>query len=119
MRATVRADRLNATDTLKAQMKADRWFGPIFGRNGVGHHGYWWFLNSGRFWLPNMPEDTFYHIGNGDPKRATCLLIAPQLDLVAVLSMTRLSEEASGTSFRTVAFRRTRVRVRGRRRSPT
>ena len=62
-----------------------------FGR--VGHYGFWWFVNSGRFWLPTMPEDTFYHIGNGDPKRATCLLIAPKLDLVAVLSMTRLSDE--------------------------
>jgi CubicO group peptidase (beta-lactamase class C family) len=59
----------------------------------VGHYGYWWFVNAGRFWLPDLPEDTFYHIGNGDPKRATCLLIAPRFDMVAVLSMTRLSDD--------------------------
>jgi hypothetical protein len=62
-----------------------------FGR--VGHYGYWWFVNAGRFWLPDFPEDAFYHIGNGDPKRATCLLIVPSWDLVAVLSMTRLSDD--------------------------
>jgi hypothetical protein len=32
-------------------------------------------------------------IGNGDPKRATGLLIIPSLDLVAVLSMERLSDD--------------------------
>jgi CubicO group peptidase (beta-lactamase class C family) len=59
----------------------------------VGHYGYWWFVNAGRFWLPDIPEDAFYHIGNGDPKRATCLLIVPSWDLVAVLGMTRLSDD--------------------------
>ena len=59
----------------------------------VGHYGYWWFVNTKRFWLPDLPEDTFYHIGNGDPVRATCLLIIPAWDTVAVLSMKRLSDE--------------------------
>jgi hypothetical protein len=59
----------------------------------VGHYGYWWFVNSGRFWLPDLPESTFYHIGNGDPKRATCLLVIPDFDTVAVLGMTRLSDD--------------------------
>jgi hypothetical protein len=58
----------------------------------VGHYGYWWFINKGRFWLPDLPEDTFYHIGNGDPVRATLLLIAPAYDMVAVMSMKRLSD---------------------------
>jgi CubicO group peptidase (beta-lactamase class C family) len=62
-----------------------------FGR--VGHYGYWWFVNHGRFWLPGVPEDAFYHIGNGDPKRATTLLIIPSHDTVAVLSMERLSDD--------------------------
>jgi CubicO group peptidase (beta-lactamase class C family) len=59
----------------------------------VGHYGYWWFVNSNRFWLPDLAEDTFYHIGNGDPKRATCLMIVPEFDMVAVLGMTRLSDD--------------------------
>lgn len=59
----------------------------------VGHYGYWWFVNASRFWLPDLPEDAFYHIGNGDPVRATCLLIVPSWDTVAVLSMKRLSDE--------------------------
>jgi CubicO group peptidase (beta-lactamase class C family) len=58
----------------------------------VGHYGYWWFVNKGRFWLPDLPEDTFYHIGNGDPVRATLLLIVPAYDMVAVMSMKRLSD---------------------------
>jgi CubicO group peptidase (beta-lactamase class C family) len=62
-----------------------------FGR--VGHYGYWWFVNAQRFWLPELPEDAFYHIGNGDPQRATGLLIVPSWDMVAVLSMTRLSDQ--------------------------
>ena len=59
----------------------------------VGHYGYWWFVNAGKFWLPDLPEDTFYHIGNGDPVRATCLLVIQSWDTVAVLSMKRLSDE--------------------------
>ena len=59
----------------------------------VGHYGYWWFVNAGQFWLPGVPGDAFYHIGNGDPKRATALLIIPSHDTVAVLSMERLSDE--------------------------
>jgi hypothetical protein len=58
-----------------------------------GHYGYWWFVNDGRVWLPGLPEDAFYAIGNGEPKRATMLLIIPSLDTVAVLSMERLSDD--------------------------
>jgi CubicO group peptidase (beta-lactamase class C family) len=59
----------------------------------VGHYGYWWFVNAGQYWLPGVPEDAFYHIGNGDPKRATALLVIPSHDTVAVLGMERLSDE--------------------------
>jgi hypothetical protein len=59
----------------------------------VGHYGYWWFLNDGKFWLPDAPEDAFYVIGNGDPKRATVLLVIPSRSTVAVLSMERLSDD--------------------------
>lgn len=59
----------------------------------VGHYGYWWFVNRGKALLPDAPEDAFYHIGNGHPKRATGLLIIPSLDLVAVLGMERLSDD--------------------------
>jgi CubicO group peptidase (beta-lactamase class C family) len=59
----------------------------------VGHYGYWWFVNAGRFWLPDLPEDAFYAIGNGNPKRATCLLVIPSVAIVAVLSMERLSDD--------------------------
>jgi len=58
-----------------------------------GHYGYWWFVNSGEWWLPDLPEDTFYAIGNGQPKRATMLLIIPSMDTVAVLSMERVSDD--------------------------
>lgn len=58
-----------------------------------GHYGYWWFVNDRKVWLPDLPEDTFYHIGNGSPKRATNLMIVPSLDMVAVLSMERISDE--------------------------
>lgn len=57
-----------------------------------GHYGYWWFVNSRQVLLPEVPAAAFYHIGNGEPKRATTLLIIPSLDLVAVLSMERLSD---------------------------
>lgn len=57
-----------------------------------GHYGYWWFVNSKRVLLPDAPEDAFYHVGNGEPKRATCLLIIPSHDLVAVLGMDRVSD---------------------------
>jgi hypothetical protein len=59
----------------------------------VGHYGYWWFVNAGRKWLPGLPEDAFYHIGNGSPSRATALLIVPGYDMIAVLSMERLSDQ--------------------------
>lgn len=58
-----------------------------------GHFGYWWFVNDGHFWLPHAPADTFYAIGDGEPKRATTLMIMPGLRLVAVLSMTRRSDD--------------------------
>jgi hypothetical protein len=69
---------------------------PITGstRSGyIGHYGYWWFVNRGKALLSDVPEDAFYHIGNGDPKRATGLLIIPSMDLVAVLGMDRLSDD--------------------------
>ncbi|MGH8245685.1 MAG: hypothetical protein ACREUU_04560 [Gammaproteobacteria bacterium] len=50
-------------------------------------------MNQGKILLPEAPEDTFYHIGNGHPKRATGLLVIPSLDIVAVLSMERLSDD--------------------------
>jgi CubicO group peptidase (beta-lactamase class C family) len=63
-------------------------------QNGfVGHYGYWWFVNHGKALLPGVPADAFYHIGNGHPKRATGLLIIPSLEIVAVLSMERLSDD--------------------------
>jgi CubicO group peptidase (beta-lactamase class C family) len=58
-----------------------------------GHYGYWWFVNSKRVLLPEAPEDAFYAIGNGNPKRATNLLLIPSLDTVAVLGMERVSDE--------------------------
>lgn len=59
----------------------------------VGHYGYGWFVNDGRRWLPDLPDDSFYAIGNGQPKRATMLLILPSFDAVAVLSMERISDD--------------------------
>ena len=59
----------------------------------VGHYGYWWFVNAGQKLLPGVPADAFYHIGNGSPDRATTLLIIPSYDMVAVLSMERLSDQ--------------------------
>jgi hypothetical protein len=58
-----------------------------------GHYGYWWFLNSQRVRIPSLPEDTFYAYGWGEHRRATVLLIVPSFDLVAVLSMERLSAD--------------------------
>lgn len=58
-----------------------------------GHYGFWWFLNDQQVLLPGVPADAFYVIGNGDPKRATDLLVIPSLDIVAVLSMERVSDE--------------------------
>ena len=43
--------------------------------------------------LPDVPEDAFYHIGNGSPNRATGILIIPSSGIVAVLSMERLSDQ--------------------------
>ena len=59
----------------------------------VGHYGFWWFVNRRKALLPDAPEDAFYHIGNGDPKRATALLIIPSMDIVAVHGMDRLSDD--------------------------
>ena len=50
------------------------------------HYGYWWFTNDGRVLLPNAPEDSYYHIGNGSGGRRTVLFVSPSLDLVAVIS---------------------------------
>jgi CubicO group peptidase (beta-lactamase class C family) len=50
-----------------------------------GHYGYWWFTNDGRVLLPSVPEDAFYHIGNGRENRRTVLLVVPSMDLVAVV----------------------------------
>jgi CubicO group peptidase (beta-lactamase class C family) len=58
-----------------------------------GHYGFWWFVNSKGVLLPEVPEDAFYAIGNGSPKRATCLLVIPSQDIVAVLGMERVSDE--------------------------
>ncbi len=58
-----------------------------------GHYGYGWFVNPGKVWLPDLPEDAFYAIGNGQPKRASMLLVIPSLDTVAVLSMERQSDD--------------------------
>lgn len=58
-----------------------------------GHYGYWWFVNDKQTLLPGVPEDAFYVIGNGEPKRATDLLVIPSLDIVAVLSMDRVSDD--------------------------
>jgi len=51
----------------------------------AGHYGYWWFTNDGRVLLPAAPPDAFYHVGNGRENRRTVLLVAPSLDLVAVV----------------------------------
>ncbi|MCI0722176.1 MAG: beta-lactamase family protein [Acidobacteria bacterium] len=58
-----------------------------------GHYGYWWFVNARQILLPEVPEDAFYHIGNGSPQYATALLIIPSHNVVAVLSMRRISDE--------------------------
>jgi hypothetical protein len=58
-----------------------------------GHYGYWWFVNHERIWLPAASEDAFYVVGNGQPKRATMLLIIPSTGVVAALSMERLSDD--------------------------
>lgn len=59
----------------------------------VGHYGYWWFVNDKRILMPDVPEDAFWAIGNGMPKRASNLMIIPSLDIVAVLSMERISDD--------------------------
>lgn len=58
-----------------------------------GHMGFWWFVNDKQILLPGVPADAFYAIGDGEPKRATCLLVIPNFDTVAVLSMGRLSDD--------------------------
>ncbi|MGH9325730.1 MAG: hypothetical protein ACRD2B_03445 [Terriglobia bacterium] len=57
------------------------------------HMGFWWYVNDHQVLLPGVPADAFYAIGNGEPKRATCLLVIPSFDAVAVLSMSRLSDD--------------------------
>jgi len=92
----------------RGRWKDTRIFGEDYYRNAVtdwspntgntefgyfGHYGYWWFVNDKQVLLPGVPEDAFYVIGNGEPKRATNLLVIPSLDIVAVLSMVRLSDD--------------------------
>jgi CubicO group peptidase (beta-lactamase class C family) len=50
-----------------------------------GHYGYWWFVNDRKVLLPDVPDDAFYHVGNGRENRRTVLLIVPSFDLVAVV----------------------------------
>jgi hypothetical protein len=66
---------------------------PDDGGGKFAHYGYWWFINTGRAHLPDVPADAFYAYGWGEPKRGTLLLIIPSQDVVAVLSMERLSDE--------------------------
>jgi len=66
----------------------------------VGHYGYWWFVNDKQVLLPGVPEDAFYAIGHGEPKRATNLLVIPSLDIVAVLSMMRVSDDGQWDAIR-------------------
>jgi CubicO group peptidase (beta-lactamase class C family) len=64
---------------------------PRFGN--WGHYGYWWFVNDDQVWMPGVPKDAFYVVGNGMPKRATVLMVIPSLNAVAVLAMERLSDD--------------------------
>jgi len=88
--------------------KTGRIFSEDFYRDGVidwspktgdsrakfqGHYGYWWFLNVDRVKLPALPADAFYAYGWGEHRRATVLLMVPSFDLVAVLSMERISAD--------------------------
>jgi len=50
-----------------------------------GHYGFCWFVNDGRILLPNAPEDTYFHVGNGKENRRTVLVVIPSLDLVAAV----------------------------------
>ena len=92
----------------KGKWKETRVFSEEFYREGVtdgspdtgntgfgffGHYGFWWFVNTKQVLLPEAPEDAFYAIGNGSPRRATGLLIIPSQDTVAVLGMERVSDE--------------------------
>ncbi len=58
-----------------------------------GHYGFWWFVNDRQILLPDAPADTFYMIGNGEPKRATILMVIPSMELVTVMSMERVSDD--------------------------
>ena len=49
------------------------------------HYGYWWFTNDGRILLPGVPQDAFFHVGNGREDRRTVCAVVPSLDLVAVV----------------------------------
>lgn len=66
---------------------------PDRGDGRFSNYGYWWFINTKRDHLPAVPEDAFYAYGWGEPKRGTLLLMIPSLDVVAVLSMERLSAD--------------------------
>ncbi|HEU5077604.1 MAG TPA: hypothetical protein VFT72_00230 [Opitutaceae bacterium] len=66
---------------------------PDMGDGRFCHYGYWWFINTDRAHLPAVPADAFYAYGWGEPKRATLLLVIPSVDVVAILSMERLSDD--------------------------
>ena len=63
------------------------------------HYGYYWFTNDGKELLPDAPDDAYYHIGNGVGGRRTVLLVAPSLDLVAVLSTDQDAYNLGGEDF--------------------
>lgn len=50
-----------------------------------GHYGFCWFVNDAQKLLPNAPDDTFFHVGNGKDNRRTVLAVIPSLDLVATV----------------------------------
>jgi CubicO group peptidase (beta-lactamase class C family) len=66
---------------------------PDKGDGRFCNYGYWWFINTNRSHLPAVPADAFYAYGWGEPKRGTLLLVIPSLDVVAILSMERLSDD--------------------------
>jgi len=50
-----------------------------------GHYGFCWFINDGQKLLPDVPEDAYFHVGNGKESRRTVLMVVPSLDLVAIV----------------------------------
>ena len=51
------------------------------------HYGLCWFVNDEKALLPDVPEDAFYHIGNGKDRRRTLLAVIPSLDTVVAVSV--------------------------------